>query len=822
MEMTRKQRQMEMALEERIERKRLVHSKRLGWLTLGMASVTLAALGATNTTGQVVSASANNNIKTNQVTQTQSSGGRDWVLRPVADIKAQFEASDKTVYDIKWGDTLSTISEALNESGVTTSVDRLAEINHIANIDLIYAGAKLRIAGTGDNATVTTKDSTGTNQTYNLNPAKPATVNPADRAKTSTQTSTQPAGTKGSTNKTNAHLNGSSNALNSKNQTNQAPGNGTYDASKAVTNSTQPVKPVGPGNQGNTDDPAKQTTVTVNAVVMGKTVKQLAQFKAVIGKEGTYTAPESFTVDGVEYDRIGKADWPFVVKPGLVVNVGYIAIPTTKDVIVNAVDADTGKMILSKRYTDIKNTGHQKFSVADAFGEQLKDAGYTLVGADTQDLVLNKDAQTVTFKFKKTNPSATAITIKAVDESGNEIGQFLKSGESGKLLTVTAPVINGYDVQGDKEQTLTVHDGATITFTYKVHQAPAKSTTIQVKAVDESGHLLKSDTKAASIGERVTVNAPMIDGYDLQGTSQQTVTAKDGLTVTFAYTKHVVVPASANIKVQAVDENGTVLKSETQTAQVGKQIAISAPTVDGYDLQGAQQQTVTAQDGMTVTFKYHKQDEQKYPTDITIIAEDDGHRELKRYTQTANIGDEITVDAPDIPGYEVQGAKQQTVTAYSALWVTFVYKKVPNPIDINVVTQNLITLLNQYRVSKGLPALRVDTHLMAGAKVRSEQEAEALNAGQELDHQLPDGEDFDKEANLKQFAGFVDGENAGANWRKDEDTNLSLAQKLMDQWKSDAPHDENMLEPRYTDVGIGVSSGNDGMYVAVQDFGTRK
>lgn len=114
--------------------------------------------------------------------QSQTNNGRVWTLRPVSQIEAQIKASNSTVYDIQWGDTLSTISEALNHTGFTTSVDRLAAINRIANVNLIYAGAKLSLQGSGDNATVTTQNAAGTNQTFNLNPTKPAVASPAQQA----------------------------------------------------------------------------------------------------------------------------------------------------------------------------------------------------------------------------------------------------------------------------------------------------------------------------------------------------------------------------------------------------------------------------------------------------------------------------------------------------------------------------------------------------------------------------------------------------------------------------------------------------------------
>ncbi|URW92683.1 LysM peptidoglycan-binding domain-containing protein [Lacticaseibacillus paracasei] len=171
MKITRKQRQLQLALEEQAHRVSLVHSKHHGWLALGLTSIGFGVVGL-GLAGQtnVVNASSNQQVITKK---EQSTSEHTWTLRPVSQIEAQIKASDKKVYDIQWGDTLSTISEALNNTGFTTSVDRLAEINHIANVNLIYAGAKLYLQGNGADATVTTKDAAGNYQTYNLNPAKP-------------------------------------------------------------------------------------------------------------------------------------------------------------------------------------------------------------------------------------------------------------------------------------------------------------------------------------------------------------------------------------------------------------------------------------------------------------------------------------------------------------------------------------------------------------------------------------------------------------------------------------------------------------------------
>ncbi|HFX3816174.1 TPA: LysM peptidoglycan-binding domain-containing protein [Enterococcus faecium] len=59
----------------------------------------------------------------------------EWTPRTVEQIKADMNGNE---YTIVWGDTLSAISQATNQT-----VQSLAERNSIANVDLIYAGNKL-------------------------------------------------------------------------------------------------------------------------------------------------------------------------------------------------------------------------------------------------------------------------------------------------------------------------------------------------------------------------------------------------------------------------------------------------------------------------------------------------------------------------------------------------------------------------------------------------------------------------------------------------------------------------------------------------------
>lgn len=66
----------------------------------------------------------------------------EWTPRTVQQISADIAKTNGKEYTIVWGDTLSGISQATN-----ISVQKLADMNKIANVDLIYAGNKLIFSG---------------------------------------------------------------------------------------------------------------------------------------------------------------------------------------------------------------------------------------------------------------------------------------------------------------------------------------------------------------------------------------------------------------------------------------------------------------------------------------------------------------------------------------------------------------------------------------------------------------------------------------------------------------------------------------------------
>lgn len=72
-------------------------------------------------------------------TNAEAAENKVWTPRSAEQIKAEIKGNE---YTIVWGDTLSAISQATN-----ITVQKLADMNKIANVDLIYAGNKLVFEG---------------------------------------------------------------------------------------------------------------------------------------------------------------------------------------------------------------------------------------------------------------------------------------------------------------------------------------------------------------------------------------------------------------------------------------------------------------------------------------------------------------------------------------------------------------------------------------------------------------------------------------------------------------------------------------------------
>ena len=85
------------------------------------------------------------------IANSASANEVEWTARTVEQVKQDVKKDDKGVqeYTIKWGDTLSVISEATG-----ASLDSLVQVNEIQNANLIYPGTVLRFSADQKEVTV--------------------------------------------------------------------------------------------------------------------------------------------------------------------------------------------------------------------------------------------------------------------------------------------------------------------------------------------------------------------------------------------------------------------------------------------------------------------------------------------------------------------------------------------------------------------------------------------------------------------------------------------------------------------------------------------
>ncbi|EMF0172636.1 LysM peptidoglycan-binding domain-containing protein [Enterococcus hirae] len=193
----------------------------------------------------------------------------EWTPRTVEQIKADMKGNE---YTIVWGDTLSGISQATN-----ISVQKLADMNKIANVDLIYAGNKLvfdgNVATVQNNKGETVAQSViqnedkvvanqpvgqpvqGTTSNNTTNSATQSTTTPStnNTVTGNTQTGGQTTGNTGTTTPSTPENNGGT--TQTPTQPSQPNNNGNQNGSIGGNTGGGQTTPSTPGNSGSTTTP---------------------------------------------------------------------------------------------------------------------------------------------------------------------------------------------------------------------------------------------------------------------------------------------------------------------------------------------------------------------------------------------------------------------------------------------------------------------------------------------------------------------------------------------------------------------------------------
>jgi uncharacterized protein YkwD len=123
-------------------------------------------------------------------------------------------------------------------------------------------------------------------------------------------------------------------------------------------------------------------------------------------------------------------------------------------------------------------------------------------------------------------------------------------------------------------------------------------------------------------------------------------------------------------------------------------------------------------------------------------------------------------------------------------------------------------MTNQARLAKGLPPFTKDAELTQVARAFSDD----MLVRRFFDHTTPDGVSFDERlADRYRHRVRLMGENiwyaSGYNLAKIQ----QVAKEIVDDWMSSPGHRENILDHRFTHLGVGVSAGHDSIR-ATQEF----
>ena len=117
--------------------------------------------------------------------------------------------------------------------------------------------------------------------------------------------------------------------------------------------------------------------------------------------------------------------------------------------------------------------------------------------------------------------------------------------------------------------------------------------------------------------------------------------------------------------------------------------------------------------------------------------------------------------------------------------------------DADAMKQDIVDRTNALRKENGVAALHVNDKLMQAAQIRADEMA----AHTVYSHTRPNGEKFNTVTDCPYMAENI---HRIADWTLSEQT---LAEQAVADWNASAVHNKNMLNPKLSDIGIGLARG---------------
>ena len=120
-----------------------------------------------------------------------------------------------------------------------------------------------------------------------------------------------------------------------------------------------------------------------------------------------------------------------------------------------------------------------------------------------------------------------------------------------------------------------------------------------------------------------------------------------------------------------------------------------------------------------------------------------------------------------------------------------------NDADVDAMKQDIVDRTNALRKENGIAPLTTSDKLMQAAQVRADEMA----AHTVYSHTRPNGEKFNTVTDCPYMAENI---HRIAEWTLSEQT---LAEQAVADWTTSATHNKNMLNPKLSEIGIGLARG---------------
>ena len=138
---------------------------------------------------------------------------------------------------------------------------------------------------------------------------------------------------------------------------------------------------------------------------------------------------------------------------------------------------------------------------------------------------------------------------------------------------------------------------------------------------------------------------------------------------------------------------------------------------------------------------------------------------------------------------------------------------VPNQQQCEIIENEIMRLVNEYRASLGLTAYGIEPLIIKGARIRAEESSHYGGYG----HERLDGTAFgtvlddvgytgDSGACAENLGGFSNSFLGKDYFECSHKELIEVAQSFFDGWKTSKGHNKSMIDKDYTKMGVGVYS----------------